>query len=295
MAQATVARPVALGGEMPLWDRIKVPVFYALLIAWTLIAVLPYWLTIVYSFMPKTEIFAPPRLWPSPFTLENYRVVLTAFEEFPRWLLNSTLFALSATVLRVVLSAMAGYAFARMRFPGRNLLFNLVLGSMMLPGMAMLVPQYWMAVKWFKFVDTIYGLTIVWVSGSFAFGVFMMTQFFKQIPRDLEEAAFIDGAGWFMTFFRVILPLARPALLALAILSFQGSWNEFMLSLILLQTPENFTLPLGLAMFRFQYYAIYSNVLAGSLFNSLPIMIIFFIFQRYFVEGITYTGLKGGA
>ncbi len=103
----------------------------------------------------------------------------------------------------------------------------------------------------------------------------------------------MDGAGWFTLFFRVVLPLSRPALLALAIFSFQGSWNDFFLTLILMQSPENFTLPLGLAMFRFQYYAIYSNVLAGSIFNSLPIIIIFFIFQRYFVEGIAYTGLKG--
>ncbi len=293
MAEITAARPVVRAEAMPLWDRIKIPLFYALLLLWTLIAVLPYWLTVVFSFMPKTAIFDPPRLWPSPFTLENYRAVLTAFDEFPLWLRNSLVFALAATILRVLFSSMAGYAFARMRFPGRGLLFTLILGSMMLPGVAMIVPQYWMAVKWFKMVDTLHGLIVIWTGANFAFGVFMMTQFFKQFPRDLEEAAFIDGAGWFTTFFRVVLPLARPALLALAIFSFQGSWNDFFLSLVLLQTPDNFTLPLGLAMFRFQYYAIYSNVLAGSMFNSVPIMIIFFVFQRYFVQGIAYTGLKG--
>lgn len=293
MAEITAVRPAVRAEAMPLWDRIKIPLFYALLLSWTLIAVLPYWLTVVFSFMPKTAIFDPPRLWPSPFTLENYRAVLTAFDEFPLWLRNSLLFALAATILRVLFSSMAGYAFARMRFPGRGLLFTLILGSMMLPGVAMIVPQYWMAVKWFKMVDTLHGLIIIWTGANFAFGVFMMTQFFKQFPRDLEEAAFIDGAGWFTTFFRVVLPLARPALLALAIFSFQGSWNDFFLSLVLLQTPDNFTLPLGLAMFRFQYYAIYSNVLAGSMFNSVPIMIIFFVFQRYFVQGIAYTGLKG--
>jgi multiple sugar transport system permease protein len=293
VAEITAVRPAVRAEAMPLWDRIKIPLFYALLLSWTLIAVLPYWLTVVFSFMPKTAIFDPPRLWPSPFTLENYRAVLTAFDEFPLWLRNSLLFALAATILRVLFSSMAGYAFARMRFPGRGLLFTLILGSMMLPGVAMIVPQYWMAVKWFKMVDTLHGLIIIWTGANFAFGVFMMTQFFKQFPRDLEEAAFIDGAGWFTTFFRVVLPLARPALLALAIFSFQGSWNDFFLSLVLLQTPDNFTLPLGLAMFRFQYYAIYSNVLAGSMFNSVPIMIIFFVFQRYFVQGIAYTGLKG--
>lgn len=293
MTEISVARPAVRAEAIPLWDRIKIPVFYSLLILWTLVAILPYWLTVVFSFMPKTAIYDPPRLWPSPFSLENYRAVLTAFDEFPLWLRNSFFFAGAAMVLRVLFASMAGYAFARMRFPGRGFLFTLILGSMMLPGVAMLVPQYWMAVKWFKIVDTLAGLIVIWTGANFAFGVFMMTQFFKQVPWDLEEAAFIDGAGWFTTFFRVVLPLARPALLALGIFSFQGSWNEFMLSLVLLQTPEKFTLPLGLAMFRFQYYAIYSNVLAGSLFNSLPIMIIFFIFQRYFVQGIAYTGLKG--
>lgn len=279
--------------EQSWWDRLKTPIFYALLIAWTIIAIMPFWLTVVFSFMPKTAIYAPPRLWPHPFTLENYRVVLTAFREFPLWLRNSFLFAVGATVLRVFFSALAGYAFARMRFPGRGLLFTLVLGSMMVPFVVTVVPLYWMAVKWFHIYDTLWGLIIVWTSGSFSFGVFMMTQFFKQVPRDLEEAAWMDGAGWLTLFFRVVLPISRPALLALAIFSFQGSWNDFFLTLIMMQSPENFTLPLGLAMFRFQYYAIYSNVLAGSIFNSLPIIIIFFVFQRYFVEGIAYTGLKG--
>lgn len=293
MAELAAPRPAVVGEAIPLWDRIKIPLFYALLIGWTLIAVLPFWFTVVYSFQPKTAIYDPPRLWPSPFTLENYQTVLTAFREFPLWLLNSLIFASVAMVLRVFFSAMAGYAFARMRFPGRGLLFTLILGSMMLPGVTTLVPQYWMAVRVFDLGNSISGLTLIWTGANFAFGVFMMTQFLKQIPRDLEEAAFIDGAGWFTTFFRVVLPLARPALLALAIFSFQGSWNEFMLSLVLLRSPENFTLPLGLAGFRFEYYAIYSNVLAGSMFNSIPIMIIFFVFQRYFVRGIAYTGLKG--
>jgi multiple sugar transport system permease protein len=289
-----MTRPQAMTMErLPAWDRLKTPLFYALLIGWAIVAILPYWLTIAYSLMPKSAIFAPPRLLPHPFSLENYRAVLTAFDEFPMWVLNSFIFAAGATVLRVPFAAMAGYAFARIRFPGRGVLFTLILGSMMLPNVSLLVPQYWMAVKWFHIVDTIPGLILVWTGANFAFGVFMMTQFFRSIPRELEEAAFMDGASWFGTFFRVVFPLARPALLALTIFSFQGSWNEFLLSLIFLQTPETFTLPLGLAMFRFQYYAIYSNVLAGSLFNSLPIMFIFFLFQRYFVEGIAYTGLKG--
>jgi len=126
-----------------------------------------------------------------------------------------------------------------------------------------------------------------------AFGVFMMTQFYKSIPVELEEAALIDGANRFQIFFRIILPISRTALITLALFTFQGSWNEFMWPLLVLQTPEKFTLPIGLQWFKSEYYALYSIVLAGSLFNSLPIIILFFLFQRYFIRSIAITGLKG--
>ncbi len=288
----TEARPIPrVAEEMPVWDRIKQPLFYGILLAWAVISVLPFWLTVVYSFMPKELIYAPPRLWPQPFTLENYQAFLTAFKDFPLWLKNSTFVAAVVTPLRVLLCAMAGYAFARMEFPAKNLLFLLAIGSMMIPGQVTLVPNYWLIVRVFKLVDTLWAVIVPGLAT--AFGVFMMTQFFKGIPKELEEAALIDGASRFTIFFRIVLPLSKPALLALGLLTFQGEWNAFMWPLIVLQTPQNFTLPLGLAMFRFEYYSLYSYVLAGSLFNSLPIILLFFIFQRYFVEGVTFTGLKG--
>jgi len=289
MAQA---RPIPRSvGERLTWDRLKMPLFYGILLGWTALSVLPFWLTVVYSLMPKEFIYAPPQLWPRPFTLENYQVVLTAFKDFPLWLKNSTFVAAVVTPLRVLFCAMAGYAFARLEFPAKNLLFLMAIGSMMIPGQVTLVPNYWLIVRVLKLVDTLWAVIVPGLAT--AFGVFMMTQFFKGIPKELEEAALIDGANRFTIFFRIVLPLSRPALLALGLLTFQGEWNAFMWPLIVLQTPENFTLPLGLAMFRFEYYSLYSYVLAGSLFNSLPIIILFFIFQRYFVEGVTFTGLKG--
>ena len=121
-----------------------------------------------------------------------------------------------------------------------------------------------------------------------------MTQFYKNLPRELEEAAMIDGAGWFTIFFRIVLPISRPALLTLALFTFQGEWNAFMWPLIVLNSPEKFTLPLGLSWFKGEYYTVYSVVLAGSMFNSVPILLLFFLFQGYFTRGIALTGLREG-
>ncbi|RLC82813.1 MAG: carbohydrate ABC transporter permease [Chloroflexi bacterium] len=278
--------------EVIWWDRIKIPLFYAVLIGWTIVCITPFWLSLVYSLMPKEHVFdMPPKLWPHPFSLDNYRVVVTTFELFPRWLLNSTLIAVVVTIVRTIFCAMGGYAFARLRFPGRNLLFILMLASMMIPPQVTLVPNYLIIAKVFHLLDNL--LAVILPGITTAFGVFMMTQFYKSIPVELEEAALIDGANRFQIFFRIILPISRAALITLALFTFQGSWNEFMWPLIVLQTPEKFTLPLGLKWFQSEYYTLYSIVLAGSLFNSLPIIIIFFVFQRYFIRSIAVTGLKG--
>lgn len=278
--------------EISLWNKIKIPFFYSLLIGWTIICITPFWLSLVYSFMPIKNIYdMPPRIFPNPFTVDNYKVVLTSFKLFPRWLLNSGFIAIIVTLLRTVFCAMAGYAFARIRFPFKKIIFIVILASMMIPGQVTIIPNYIIIARGFHLLDTLAAVILPGIATTF--GVFMMTQFYKSIPKELEEAAFIDGANRFQIFFRVIFPISRAALLTLALFTFQGSWNEFMWPLIVLQTPGNFTLPLGLQWFKSEYYALYSIVLAGSLFNSLPIIIIFFIFQRYFVRSIAITGLKG--
>ncbi|MGQ9700639.1 MAG: carbohydrate ABC transporter permease [Candidatus Bipolaricaulaceae bacterium] len=275
------------------WGRIQWILFYSILIGWTIISVMPFWLSLVYSFMPLRHIYdMPPRLWPRPFTLDNYIEVVTKFKGlFPRWILNSATIAVSVTILRVLFCAMGGYAFARLKFPGRNVLFYLMLGSMMIPGQVTLVPNYLIMAYGFRLLDNL--LAVILPGMTTAFGVFMMTQFYKSIPIELEEAALIDGANRFQLFFRIIFPISRTALITLALFSFQGSWNEFMWPLLVLQTPGKFTLPVGLQWFKSEYYALYSIVLAGSFFNSLPIIILFFIFQRYFTRGFALTGLKG--
>ncbi len=291
-----------------IWERLKKPVFYALLIFWAFLSLAPLYFTLVFSLKPVANAYTPPIWVPTPFTLDNYRTILASFDLFPRWVLNSTIVSVVVTVLRVLFCAMAGYAFARMEFPFKNLLFNGMLVSMMIPGVVTLIPKFLVIGPGFirgglqlgdLTIPTGFGLIdnlggVILPSAVDAFGVFMMTQFYKSFPRELEEAATIDGSGAWGTFFRVVLPVSQTQLVTLALLTFQGEWNRFLEPLIILRSPENFTLPLGLQWFRGEYYTLYSVVLAGSLFNTLPILILFFLFQRYFIQGIATTGSKEG-
>ncbi|WP_299283112.1 carbohydrate ABC transporter permease [Thermoflexus sp.] len=291
-AMAPAKPAVRYRDEFAWWDRIKKPLFYGVLIGWSIIAVTPFYLTVVFSLKPLTHLYEAPFFWPTPFTLENYLKVVTEFRHlFPRWMLNSALVAGLLAVVRTLFCAMGGYAFARLRFPGRDLLFWAMLITMMIPGQVTLIPNF-LIVRQMKLLDSLLALIVPGIAG--AFGVFMMSQFYKNLPRELEEAAMIDGAGWFTIFFRIVLPISRPALLTLALFTFQGEWNAFMWPLIVLNSPEKFTLPLGLSWFKGEYYTVYSVVLAGSMFNSVPILLLFFLFQGYFTRGIALTGLREG-
>ncbi len=291
------------------WERhLKAPFFYVLLFFWGLLCLAPLYFTLVFSFKPVEAAYSQPLWWPTPFTLSNYQTVFQTFDLFPRWLLNSTVIAISVTILRVLFCAMAGYAFARIEFPFKNFLFNAMLFSMMMPGVVTLIPRFLVIgpglIKGglhlgaltiptgFNLIDNLGGVILPGMVD--AFGVFMMTQFYKSFPKELEEAAMMDGSGRFSTFFRIVLPVSQTQLITLALLTFQGEWNRFMEPLLILRSPQNFTLPLGLQWFRGEYYTLYSIVLAGSLFNTLPILILFFMFQRYFIQSIATTGSKEG-
>ena len=209
---------------------------------------------------------------------------------FPYWIYNSVILAVIRVITRTLLAAIAGYAFARMRFPGKELVFAIMLATMMIPGSLTLIPGFvlmtgigWVGTQWSLIVP---GMVE-------AFGIFLMTQFLKSVPKELEEAAVIDGASRFQIMWRVVLPLARPALITLAILAFQASWNEYLTPLLYLPGSPNFTLPVGLRFFQSQFRADWNFTLIGSMFNAIPVLIIFFIFNRYFIEGVSYSGLKG--
>lgn len=209
---------------------------------------------------------------------------------FFRWLFNTALLSVVRAFMMIIFCSMAAYAFARLRFPGKNLIFNFMLVSMMLPGAVTLIPKYVLITK-LGWVNTAYSLILPVLVD--AFGIFMLTQFLKAVPRELEEAAYVDGASYFQIYKDVILPLARPALLTLFIIQFQGMWNAFLDPLLYLNTPDMWVLNVALSVFHQQFKAQWNITLVGSMVNAVVPLALFFIFSRYYIEGVSYTGVKG--
>jgi multiple sugar transport system permease protein len=209
---------------------------------------------------------------------------------FVRWLYNTALLSTVRAFIMVLFSAMAAYAFARLRFPGRNFIFGFMLASMMIPGAVTLIPAFIVIAK-MQWVNTAYSLVIPSLVN--AFGIFLLTQFFKAIPRELEESAFIDGASYFQIFRYIVLPLAKPALLTLFILQFQAMWNDFLTPLLYLNTPDMWVLNVALSVFQQQYTAAWNITLVGAMVNAIVPLTLFFAFSRYYIEGVGYAGLKG--
>jgi len=274
------------------WQRLWTWLSYALLFLLALTFLYPFLLAVTTSFKTLPEINERPvAFWPREWTTQGYAYMSGL--NVGRWAFNSALVALVVTVTNLLISGMAGYALSRIRFPGSNLVFLAILGTMMVPGIVQLIPMF-IVLKQLHMIDAYSGL--IFPKAATAFGVFLMKQFFESVPVEIEEAARMDGASRWHMYFRVALPLARPAVIALTIFSFQGNWNEFMHPLIVINTnKELYTLPLGLALLRgdlgnnLQWNAI----LAGSILTTLPMAVIFFFFQRYFIEGISYAGVKG--
>jgi multiple sugar transport system permease protein len=262
----------------------------ALLIVATGLFTLPFLWSLSISFQPPGDVFRwPITLIPDPATLRNYERLWTEIP-FARWLFNSSCVTLTVTAANLFLDALAGYAFARLRFPGRNVLFALLLATLMVPSQVVLVPKF-MLLNAFGLVNT-YTALIVPATVQVV-GLFLMKQFFESVPRQLEEAARIDGCNRFQVFWRVVLPLSKPALAALGIYTFQGNWNEFLWPLVATTTSDMFTLPVGLAMFRYEFKVEWTMLMAGSMLIALPTLIIFLVFQRLFIQGVAMSGLKG--
>jgi multiple sugar transport system permease protein len=270
--------------------RVKLIVSYTLLVAIALIYFMPFIWSVSTSLktLPETANFS---LLPHNPTLAAYREVLTEYD-FTRYAANTAFLATMTTLFNLALAALGGYAFARLRFPGREVLFMLVLGSLMIPSPLRLVPVFQMLASW-HLVGTFTGLILI--NLVTAANLFFMRQYFLTIPRDYEEAAKLDGAGYLKTFWKVMLPLAGPALAAVTILQFQSTWNEFFWPLILLGfgNPDHYTLTLGITQFVFQYQTLWPQLMAASVIGILPIAVIFVIFQRYFIAGVAAAGVKG--
>ncbi len=250
----------------------------------------PLLFTCISSFKTMHDVLAfPPTLLPQPFTWSNYQQILRN-ALFARWILNTCIYAGGAMVLNVLFSAMAGYALSRLNFRGRNFIFALTLAVMMIPAAVTLIPRF-LVVTSLHLNNTYFALILPAMAQPFS--VFIMVQFMKTLPKELEESAMIDGASRFHIFFQIMLPLVKPALTAVAILTFQGAWNDFQWPLVALGTQDMYTLPLGLFYFKSAHYTEYNLLLAGSLFNTIPILLLFLLFQRYFIEGALGSSVKG--
>ncbi len=262
---------------------------HVLLYGMALATLAPFVWMVLTSFKGMGEIFSyPPTWWPQEFTFENYTDAFTA-APFGRFYLNSLFVALTVTLGQLITCSMAAYAFARMEFWGRDVLFYLFLGTMMVPAHVTMIPSF-MILHWMGLVDT-YGALILPGLAS-AFGTFLLRQFFLSLPKELEEAAFIDGCGRFRVLWQIIVPLARPALATLAIFTFMGVFNDFLWALVVINSQELYTVQLGLSIFRDRFATEWGSLMAGSVVATLPILIVFFLAQKHFIQGISLSGLK---
>lgn len=245
---------------------------------------------VVSSVKPEGEIRRfPPTLIPDQVTWSNYTELFASLS-FPRYFLNSVVVALVVTVGSVLFSAMVGYALAKLDFPGRRTLFALVMGTLMVPGMVTFVPLFVLVAN-LDLINTYAALILPFLAAPF--GVFLMRQFMLDVPDELLDAARVDGAGEFRTFFRIVLPQAKPALATLGILTFLGSWNNFLWPLVAVQSADKYTLPVALALYSTGQNTVqYGLLVAGATVIVLPILIVFLALQRHIVQGISTTGLK---
>lgn len=275
---------------------IRRTIAYALLIGYSLLMFVPFAWSVSTSFKTLPDVNDDLSFIPDPFTLEAWQYAWERLDPaLPVLFLNSAVLALAVMATNLVLGSLAGYAFARLRFPGREVLFVVVLATLMIPDQLRLVPVYVL----FNGIGLTRGdlqyLAVILVLAVSATSVFLLRQAFVSLPRELEEAARIDGAGFFTTFRKVMLPLVTPALAAVAILQFQGTWNSFFWPLILMRDRDNWPLQLGLVQFRLAggFTTNWPPLMAVVVMATVPILLLYIVFQRYFVEGVAAGAVKG--
>ncbi|BAZ39241.1 sugar transport system permease protein [Calothrix sp. NIES-4101] len=264
---------------------------YTLLTLYAVITLIPFLWALSASFKTLAEISSgESNFLPKNFTLDNYKQIFIQEPLFLRWLFNSIIIAFSVTGLNLLFNTMAGYALARLRFAGKRFWFLLILTVLAVPAQITLIPTF-LILKTFGWLNSYQGMIIPsMVNATF---IFMMRQFFVNFPKELEEAAALDGLTQFGIFRRIVLPLAKPALAAQAVFVFMGSWNNFLLPVVILFDPEMFTLPLGLNTFKGQYISFWNYIMAASMIFTIPALGIYAFFNRYFIQSVTFTGGKG--
>lgn len=265
----------------------------ALMVVIALIWTVPSFWALVTSLKLTPAIFRLPPVWiPSPLTLSQYLAIFSndRSTNIAQSLVNSVVYAVVSTVLVIVISALAAYPLARMKFPGRDVVFWMIVGSLMVPGVINIVPLYLMMYR-LGWISTYQALIAPQLAS--AFGVFLLRQFFLSLPSELEDAARIDGANSWHIFYRVLLPLSKAAMATLAILTFQFAWNDFTWPLIILNQQSMFTLPVALSLLQTAYSSTsYGPIMAGAVVSALPLLLVFLVANRQIVEGVKLSGLK---
>lgn len=263
---------------------------YGLLIVALVLTLTPLLWMLSASFMPSGEAsLYPPRLLPSQVTFEHYEALFTRLR-LARYFVNSALIATVVTLISLLLNSMAGYAFAKLRFAGRDRVFRLLLGALVIPAQVIMLPLFLM-LKQLGFVNTYWGVIIPGMTSIF--GIFLIRQYALSIPDSLLDAARIDGASELRIYWSLVLPLCKPILVTLAIFTFMGTWNDFMWPLIILTDSEMYTLPVALANLLGEHVQDTELMMAGSVLTVLPVILLFMFLQKYYIEGIMIGGVKG--
>jgi ABC-type glycerol-3-phosphate transport system permease component len=298
MTQQSMAQPTALAATPRFRFDTNRIVLYVVVIVLCVMFGFPLFWTLMSSLKTPAEIFAfPPPLTPEIPQWENYyRVLIIPRIPVTRWALNSAIVVSLTTIGAVITSALVAYSFARFDYRGRDLLFMITLGTMMLPTEVTLIPQFVLFYK-LGWINTLRPLWVPYWFGGGAFAIFLMRQFFLSLPRDLDEAALIDGASFFRIFWSILLPLCKPVLATLAIIIIISTWSDFLGPLIYLNSPEKFTVSVGIQFFNNSPEVggepMHHLLMAACILSMLPVIIIFFLGQRFFVQGIVMSGIKG--
>jgi multiple sugar transport system permease protein len=304
----SVPRPLKKWTLLRFWNALPQVIIFILLVLVAVVSLFPlYWLFNTALVPASSTVKLPPDLIPVNATLKNLADIVRysgqgklrlfgpdQFIRMPRlylWFINTTFITLLSTALHILFDSMAGYAFAKKRFPGSNLFFWMILAALMIPGQVTLVPLYLMIAK-FKLVNTFAGVILPGLAD--VIGIFLLKQFIQTLPGELEDAARVDGASEWSIYTRIILPLSAPALAVTAIFAFQRYWNSFLWPLIVLQSPDLFTLQVGLSFIHTSEFGTnYGLLMAGAAMAAIPMIIFFFAFQKYFMQGLRIGAIKG--
>ena len=264
---------------------------YVTLVTTALIIIVPLVWIFLTSFKTDFDaINSPSSPWPNPFVFDGYKTLSSGQQPIFRWFVNSLMAASLQTLLILVTASMGAYALARMEFPGKRFIFGTIVATLLVPPVIFLIPNY-LIVQNLGWLDTLWAVSVP--GAASAFGIFFLRQFFVGLPVEIEEAARIDGAGDLRIFLRIVLPLSRPAVATLAVLSFLANWNDFLWPVYVLLSPEKLTLQPGLSVLQGAYSTHFGIVMAGAVIASIPVLIIFTLAQRQIVEGVASSGLKG--